>query len=302
MLKSWYKWICLCLVGVLLLSGVGCAGDDQEEVVIASINTAETQILGEMIKQLLEDNLDITVDHKRNFQGSSATQQALETGDVQMYNSYTGTQFTGVLGMEATEEWKDQDKVFEYVKDQYHEQYGVKVLEPYGFNNTYIIALRQETLDELGIEKTSELVSYAPEMSIATDPTFIERKGDGWNEFAETYGLDFKEVVGMSYDLMYQALKNKEVDAAVAYSTDGRIVAFDLVTLEDNKNFFPPYDCALFIKEDFLEKYPEIEEIVAPLIGTIDEAVMSDLNAQVDSEQKDPEDVARTFLEERELI
>jgi osmoprotectant transport system substrate-binding protein len=139
-------------------------------------------------------------------------------------------------------------------------------------------------------------------MSIATDPTFIERKGDGWNEFAETYGLDFKAVVGMSYDLMYQALKNKEVDAAVAYSTDGRIVAFDLVTLEDDKNFFPPYDCALFIKEDLLEKYPEIGEIVAPLIGTIDEAVMSDLNAQVDSEQQDPEDVARTFLEERELI
>ena len=89
-----------------------------------------------MIKQLLENNIDITVEHKRNFQGSSATQQALESGDVQIYNSYTGTQFTGVLGMEVTDEWKDRDKIFEYVRDQYHEKYGVKVFEPYGFNNT----------------------------------------------------------------------------------------------------------------------------------------------------------------------
>lgn len=292
----------MCLVGVLLLFGAGCGGGSQEKVVIASINTAETQILGEMIKQLLENNIDITVEHKRNFQGSSATQQALESGDVQIYNSYTGTQFTGVLGMEVTDEWKDRDKIFEYVRDQYHEKYGVKVFEPYGFNNTYVIALRQETADELGIKKTSELVPYASEMTIATDPTFIERKGDGWHEFAETYDLNFKEVSGMSYDLMYQALKNKEVDAAVAYSTDGRLVAYNLVTLEDDKNFFPPYDCALFIKEDLLEKYPEIEEIVAPLIGSIDEELMSDLNSQVDSEKKDPEEVARAFLKERGLI
>jgi len=302
LLKSRNKWICLCLVGVLLLFGAGCGGGSQEKVVIASINTAETQILGEMIKQLLENNIDITVEHKRNFQGSSATQQALESGDVQIYNSYTGTQFTGVLGMEVTDEWKDRDKIFEYVRDQYHEKYGVKVFEPYGFNNTYVIALRQETADELGIKKTSELVPYASEMTIATDPTFIERKGDGWHEFAETYDLNFKEVSGMSYDLMYQALKNKEVDAAVAYSTDGRLVAYNLVTLEDDKNFFPPYDCALFIKEDLLEKYPEIEEIVAPLIGSIDEELMSDLNSQVDSEKKDPEEVARAFLKERGLI
>ncbi|MGB4505497.1 MAG: glycine betaine ABC transporter substrate-binding protein [Syntrophaceticus sp.] len=302
-MKNFFKWISICMLGVFLVVGTGCGNSgNQEKVVIASINTAETQILSEMIKQLLEANLDITVEHKRNFQGSSATQQALETGDVQIYNSYTGTQFTGVLGMEVTEEWKDREKVYNYVKDKYHEKYGVKVFEPYGFNNTYIIAVRRETAEQLGLKTTSDLIPHAPKMRIATDPTFIERKGDGWREFAETYGLDFKEVLGMSYDLMYQALKNKEVDAAVAYSTDGRIVAYDLVTLEDDKNFFPPYDCALFIKEDLLEKYPEIEEIVAPLIGAIDEKTMSKLNSQVDSEKKEPEDVAREYLKERGLI
>lgn len=302
-MKGILKWISLCMLGVFLVVGSGCGSSgNQQEVVIASINTAETQILSEMIKQLLEANLDITVEHKRNFQGSSAAQQALETGDVQIYNSYTGTQFTGVLGMDVTEEWKDRQKVYNYVKDKYHEKYGVKVFEPYGFNNTYIVALRKETAEQLGVKSTSELVPLASKMSIATDPTFMERKGDGWKEFAETYGLDFKEVSGMSYDLMYQALKNKEVDAAVAYSTDGRIVAFDLVTLEDDKNFFPPYDCALFIKEDLLEKYPEIEEIVAPLIGAIDEETMSKLNSQVDSEKKEPKDVANEYLKEQGLI
>jgi glycine betaine/choline ABC-type transport system substrate-binding protein len=302
-MRSLWKRFGLCLLCVFLIIASGCGNNaGQQKVVIASINTAETQILSEMIKQLLEANLDITVEHKRNFQGSSATQQALESGDVQMYNSYTGTQFTGVLGMAVTEEWKDRQKVYNYVRDKYHEKYGVKVFEPYGFNNTYIVAVRKEKAEQLGLKKTSDLATYASKMTIVTDPTFMERKGDGWKEFAETYGLNFKDVKGMSYDLMYQALKNNEVDAAVAYSTDGRLVAYDLATLEDDKSFFPPYDCALFIKEDILEKYPKIEEIVAPLIGAIDEEIMSKLNSQVDSENKEPADVAKVYLKEKGLI
>jgi len=304
-MRGWLRWVSLLLVGVFLVAGAGCrasGGGEKETLVIASQNYAEPQILSEMIKQLLEAKLGVTVEHKRNFQGSTAVHQALEKGDVQIYNSYTGTQFTGILGMDVTDEWKDRQKVYEYVRDKFHEKYGIKVFEPYGFNNTFALAVRKETAEKLGFEKISDLVSHAPEMTVATDPTFQERKGDGWDDLVKTYGLDFKEAKGMSYDLMYHALKAGDVDAAVAYSTDGRIVAFDLVVLEDDKNFFPPYDGALFVKEDLLEKHPEISEIVAPLIGSFDEETMSRLNSEVDVNKKDPSDVAREYLKEKGLL
>jgi len=307
------KWrvVSLILVTVLMVGILlpGCSQQSQEKgtagggkLVIASPNYAEPQILAEMIRQLIEAKLDINVDHKRKFQGSTAVHQAMETGDVQMYVSYTGTQFVGVLGMEVTEEWKDRERVFNYVKDKYHEKFNVKVFEPFGFNNTYAVAVRKETAEKLGLKTISDLAPHSKTMTIATDSTFQERKGDGWNELAETYDLQFQNVVGMSYDLMYQALKTGDVDAAVAYSTDGRIAAYDLVVLEDNKNFFPPYDAVLFVKEDVLEKYPEINQIVEPFLGAFTEKSIAELNSLVDVEKKEPADVAKQYLEGQGLI
>lgn len=300
--------LALFLVG-LLFAGCGQKAPEEKaastpggKLVIASPNYAEPQILSEMVRQLLEAKLGITVEHKRNFQGSTAVHQALETGDVQMYVSYTGTQFAGVLGKEVTEEWKDRIKVYEYVRDQFHEKFKVKVFEPLGFNNTYALAVRQETAEELNLSKASDLAAHSKNMVIATDPTFQERKGDGWKELAETYGFEFKNVVGMAYDLMYQALKSRDVDAAVAYSTDGRIPAYNLVVLEDDLNFFPPYDAVLFVSEATLEQYPQIEEIVAPLIGSFTEEIVAELNSQVDVEKKEPEEVAREYLKAKGLL
>jgi osmoprotectant transport system substrate-binding protein len=302
-LKHLLKWISLCLVGVFLVVGAGCAGNSsQKKLVIASQDYAEPQILSEMVKQLLEAKMNISVEHKRNFQGSSAVHQALETGDVHLYNGYTGTQFTGVLGMEVTEEWKDRQKVYDYVKNQYHEKYGIKVFEPYGFNDTYAVVVKKETAQKLELKKISDLAAHSSEIRIATDPTFQERQGDGWKELQELYKLNCQEVVGMAYNLTYQGLKNNEVDAAVVYATDGRIVAYDLVVLEDDKNFFPPYDAVLFVKEDILEQYPEIEEIVAPLLGSIDEETIRRLNAKVDVEKKEPSEVANEYLKEVGLL
>lgn len=285
-----------------LLQDGGSSGRSTDRLVIASPNYAEPQILAEMIRQLLESKLNITVDHKRNFQGSTAVHQALEAGDVQMYISYTGTQFTGILGMQVTEEWKSRDKVYEYVRDKFHEKYKVKVFPPFGFNNTYALAVRKETAEQLGLKKASDLVRYSPQMVIATDPTFQERKGDGWSDLVKAYGFSFKKVVGMAYDLMYQALKSGDVDAAVAYSTDGRLVAYNLVILDDDRKFFPPYDAVLFVKEEVLQKYPRIEEIVAPLLGSFTEESIARLNAKVDVEHKEPSEVAREYLKEKSLL
>lgn len=301
--------IILAIAILVTMVGGGCGGGkegatpgDKTKLTIASQNYAEPQLLSEMVRQLLEAKLNVTVDHKRNFQGSTAVHQALETGDIQMYNSYTGTQFTGVLGMKVTDEWKNKQKVYEYVRDQFHQKYGIKVFPPYGFNNTYALAVRQETADRLGLKKASDLARVAPDMTIATDPTFQERQGDGWEDLAKAYGFKFKKVVGMSYDLMYQALKSGDVDAAVAYSTDGRLPAYHLVVLEDDRHFFPPYDAVFFIKEETLKQFPQIEEILAPLWGKLTEEEMAKLNQEVDVNKKDPADVAREYLKARGLL
>ncbi|MBC7342735.1 MAG: osmoprotectant ABC transporter substrate-binding protein [Clostridia bacterium] len=301
--------VILAVTIMAISAGAGCGGGEEgasnggkTKLTIASQNFAEPQILSEMVKQLLEAKLNVTVDHKRNFQGSTAVHQALETGDVQMYNSYTGTQFTGILGMKVTDEWKDKQKVYEYVRDKFHEKYGIKVFPPYGFNNTYALAVRKETADRLGLKNVSDLVPFAKDMTIATDPTFQERKGDGWDDLAKAYGFNFKKVVGMSYDLMYQALKSGDVDAAVAYSTDGRLPAYDLVVLEDDRHFFPPYDAAFFIKEETLKQFPQIEEILAPLFGRFTEKEMAKLNQEVDVSKKEPADVAREYLKAQGLL
>lgn len=297
----------LALTAGLTAACGGRTGRDESKpapakLVIASQNYAEPQILSEMVKQLLEAKLGVTVEHKRNFQGSTAVHQALETGDVQMYNSYTGTQFTGILGMQVTDEWKDRRKVYEYVRDKFHEKYGIKVFEPYGFNNTYTLAVRRATAEKLNLKRASDLVPHAPKMTVATDPTFQERKGDGYDDLARTYGFKFKKVAGMAYDLMYQALKAGDVDVAVAYSTDGRLPAFDLVALEDDRHFFPPYDAVFFIKEETLRQFPRIEEIMKPLIGAFTEEEIAKLNQEVDVKKREPAEVAREYLTQKGLL
>ncbi|HHV79876.1 MAG TPA: osmoprotectant ABC transporter substrate-binding protein [Firmicutes bacterium] len=303
--KTWFvKVIAIGLGGVLSAALLtGCRSTtNQEKIVIASHSFSEPQILAELVKQLVEKKVGITVEHKRNFQGSTALHKALESGDIQMYNAWTGTQFTGILQMEVTREWKDRRKVYEYVRDRFHEKYKVKVLEPYGFNNTYALAVRKETAEKLGLKKASDLIKHAPSMTVAVDQTFQERKGDGWADLAQAYGFKFKKVVTMTYDLVYQAIKSGDVDVAVAYSTDGRVAAYNLVTLEDDRGFFPPYDGVLFVREDTLQRYPEIEQAVKPLIGRLTDAEMAALNREVDVNKRDPADVAREYLKSKGLI
>lgn len=299
------------LIGML----VGCGATDEpaengddppretRRASIGSTSFSEPWILAEMVMILLNEKVDgLEVNHVSLLEGSTMLHSAMMSGDLDMYISWTGTQFTGVLEMEVTEEWRDPQKVFEYVKSEFEERFEQTWLPPFGFNNTYAVAVRQDFADQHNLSKVSDLADLAEDMVIGVDTTFKERPGDGYYDMCQTYGFEFKQAVDMDYGIMYRSAAEGEVDAIVAYSTDGRIASMNLTVLEDDLDFFPPYDGGLVVTLDLLEEFPEIEEVLSPLFGTIDEAVMGELNARVDVHEEEFEDVARDFLVERGLI
>lgn len=124
-----------------------------------------------------------------------------------------------------------------------------------------------------------------------------EKKRDGYKGFVDTYGLEFGETYPMQIGLVYDAVKNGQMDIVLAYSSDGRIKVNNLQLLEDDKQYFPPYDCSPVVTKDALERYPEIENQLTKLIGEITTETMQELNYEVDGNLKEPSIVAKEFLE-----
>ncbi len=280
------------------------AGDDEQdpmerrgELHAGSGAFSEPWILAEIAKVLLED-AGFEVEHTRNFQGSTVLHQALEAGDLDFYVSWTGTQFAGILEKEVTDEWLDREKVYDYVKQEFAERYNQTWSPPLGFNNTYALAVRRDFAEEHDIQTQSELRDISPELTIAMDTTFMDRVGDGYPDMLEHYDMEFAEAHPMDYGIIYRAVAQGDVDVAVAYTTDGRVAGLDLVILEDDREFFPPYDGAVVLCTEMLEKSPAVEEILSIMWGAFDEHTMSLLNAKVDVEEEEYEDVAREFVQE----
>lgn len=275
---------------------------EQKRLTLGSGVYAETWLMAELAKVLLEEKGGFKVEHIQNFSGATLLHNATISGNLDGYVTHTGTQFTGILEMEVTDDWKDRQKVFDYCKQQFGTRYKMTWLPPFGFNDTYAIVVTKEFAETNNVKKISDLVPLSPKMAIGIDQTFLERAGDGYKDFTKSYGLSFKKPVTMEYNLMYSALVNQEVDALVAYSTDGRIASLGLVPLEDDNRFFPPYDGALVLSNKTLEQYPEIREVLKPLWGLIDDEAMCDLNAEVDVNEREFTDVAREFLKQKGII
>jgi glycine betaine/choline ABC-type transport system substrate-binding protein len=193
------------------------------------------------------------------------------------------------------------DEVYQIVSDAYPDEFGIVWLEPWGMNNTYSIAVRRETAEEFGLVTMSDLADQAGDMVLGTDVEFPVRQ-DGLPGYENTYGYSFGDVRQGDIGLMYQALDQGDVDVITSYATDGRIPALDLVLLEDDKSFFPPYYGAPVIRQDLIEEAPEIKDILNQLAGMIDNDTMAQANYRVDADGLEPLDAARELLDELGLI
>ncbi|MGB9680171.1 MAG: glycine betaine ABC transporter substrate-binding protein [Thermoanaerobacteraceae bacterium] len=274
----------------------GCSSKDK--IVVGSKNFTEQIILGNMIATMIEKNTNIPVVRQLNLGGTDVAFKALKNGNIDVYAEYTGTGLVDILNMPTQ---KDPQKVYDEVKKIFKEKYNLVWLKPFGFNNTYTLAMEPAIADKYNINTFSQLAKISNKFILGCSMEFTARP-DGYPGLEKAYGMHFKEVKGMDTGLRYPAIEKNNVQVIDAFSTDGLLEAFKLKTLEDDKHFFPPYYAAPLIRESTLKKYPEVEKVLNELAGQINDETMRKLNYKVDKLGDDPRKVADDFLKEKGLI
>lgn len=293
------RWIgALAFAFVMLLSGCslpGLGGASQDTIKVGAQSITESEILANMIAQLIEHDTDLNTALVKNLGSNYVQHQAMLGGDIDISATrYSGTDLTSTLGMEAE---KDPEKALNIVQKEFDKRFKYKWFDSYGFDNTYAFTVTKKFAEKEHVNTVSDLKKNATEYKLGVDNAWLKRKGDGYKGFVSTYGFEFGTTYPMQIGLVYDAVKNEKMDAVLAYSTDGRIKAYDLKILEDDKQFFPPYDCSPVIPKKVLKEHPELEGIIDKLIGKIDTETMQELNYEVDGKLKEPSVVAKEFLE-----
>jgi glycine betaine/choline ABC-type transport system substrate-binding protein len=259
---------------------------------IGTKNFTEQFILGELMKQTVEARTDLRVELIANLSGTTICHQALTGGRIDAYAEYTGTALTAILKEAAI---PDPQRVASIVGDAYRERFDCRWLAPFGFNNTYAVAVRADDARMFGWRRIGDLTETAADMTAGFTAEFSER-ADGYPGLRAAYGFEFGEARDLDPGLMYRAIAEGEVDVICAFATDGRIAAYNLTLLEDDRSFFPPYEAAPVVRVDFADRHPEAVAALESLAGRLDDATMRRLNHEVDEKKRDPADVAREFL------
>jgi len=284
------------LAGLLLFSG--CRQSSEPRIVIGSKNFTEQIILAELLAQHIESRTEIQVERRVNLGGTLICHQAIRSGEIDLYVEYTGTALTAVLNRDPS---RNPEEVLAQVRADYAKRFGLEVGPPLGFDNTFAMVVRGEDARKFQLEKISDAARLAPRWRAGFGYEFMERP-DGFRGLAETYNLRFADEPRiMELGLIYRALKEKQVDMVAGNSTDGVIAALDLVALQDDRHYFPPYEAVPVVRQEALARYPELRAAVAGLAGKISEKEMRRLNYAVDGEHRDLAQVVREFREARGL-
>lgn len=277
------------------LPGLGAGGAEEGNITIATQSSTEMVILGYIVQGMVNHYSEISADVIQNLGSSTMVNQALVQGDADVAAaSYTGTALTGELGMDPI---TDPDEARAAVTEGFKEQYNIKYYPSYGFENTYAFLVTRDLAEENNLETISDLGPIADDLVAGVDNSWMEREGDGYRAFLQTYEFDFDTVYPMEIGLVYDAVQSGNMDVVLGYSTDGRIASYDLVFLEDDLNFFPPYDASPSALYETIEEFPLLDEILLKMEGIIDTEVMQEMNFISDEYLIEPATVAREFLE-----
>jgi glycine betaine/choline ABC-type transport system substrate-binding protein len=276
---------------IILLLCAGCHRSDR--IVVGSKNFTESDLLGEIVAQQIERRTSVPVERRFHLGGTFVCHQAITAGQIDLYVEYTGTAYTAVLKLPPG---PDPDSVYRAVAAQYRQRFGLVWGKPLGFDNTFAITVRHADAVRYGLTRISDLAQVAPRWHAGFGYEFLER-ADGFRGLARTYGLRFAAPpTAMDLGLTYRALAEGKVDVIAGNSTDGQIAALDLVVLEDDRRYFPPYRAAAVTRVQTLEVHPDVGRALAELDGKISDAEMRRLNALADVEHKDIAAIAREWL------
>ena len=291
-------FLILLIIGGVFLSQVKFNDNNEKTITVSGKDFTEQNILCEMVSDYIEYNTDISVNRKCNLGGAQVVFSAIQRGDIDLYIDYLGTDYTDILKYSPI---SDVNKVYQTVKSEFNSKYNLSVLKQMNFNNTYALAVRQDTALKYNLKTISDIVPYARELKISPTLEFVNRE-DGLAGLNKTYGLNFADVIAIDGSPRYTALMNDNSQVIDAFTTDGLLRKFGLVVLEDDKNFFPPYYAVPVIRNEVLDEYPELENLLNKLGSYLTNDSVQELNYEVDELGKNPEVVANEFLKENNLI
>lgn len=289
-----HKLICMLLLLTLapLISGFG-----KNNVRMATKPMTEQYILGAMIKQLIERNTDLAVEISEGIGGGTSNiHPALLKGEFDFYPEYTGTGWNMVLKKNNVYD----ESMFDELCEGYR-QMGLSWTGMTGFNNTFGLAARRELADKYGLKTFSDLAPVANKLVFGAEYDFYERE-DGYKALCDAYALKFRDTMDMDIGLKYDAVKQGKIDIMNIFTTDGRLSEADVTVLKDGKRLYPSYACGFVVRNQVLEKYPELGIIFESIAGKITDAEMAEMNYLVESRGLEPEDVARDFLKKKNLV
>jgi len=291
--------LCFALMGYAAWRGIRTRSSSSlshGHITVGSKDFTESALLAEIVAQMLEAR-NIEVDRRFDLAGN-LSHTALLAGQIDLYPEYTGTAFAAILHHQPI---SDPKLVYDQVKREYAEQFKVAVGPPLGFENTFAILVRGEVARRLNLKTISDAARYAPQWRAGFGQDFMSR-ADGYPGFSRSYGLHFAGAPSeMALDLTYTALASQKVDLIAGNSTDGRIAALDLVQLEDDRRYFPPYEAVFLTRGDSLDRVPALAEVVQNLRAAISTDEMRKLNYEVDGLKRDKKVAVREWLARKGL-
>jgi osmoprotectant transport system substrate-binding protein len=290
--------IVACLIVGLWVGGVvGCT--KERPITVGSKNFTEQVILGEIVAQHLEHRLGRRVDRRLNLGGTLLAHQGLVNGDIDLYPEYTGTALTTILKLPPT---SDPAAAMALVRAEYQTRFGVEWMDPLGFNNTFAMVIRGEDARKSKLETLSDAARYSPGWKLGVGYEFQQRS-DGLAGLLRIYNLPIHgSPKTMDLGLLYKALEQRQVGMVAANATDGQLSVLDVLVLQDDKRYFPPYDCAFVVRTDVLKDNPPLRRALTDLAGLITDRTMRTLNYQADGEHRPVKVVAEQFLREAGLL
>jgi osmoprotectant transport system substrate-binding protein len=280
------------LGSLLLLFLAGCAPPRPDHPVIGAKNFTEQVVLGELLAQHIEAVTGMPVERRFYLAGSYICNQALIAGRIDAYVEYTGTALTAILKQPVD---KDPARVLATVRKLYWDRDRVVVAPPLGFENTFAMVVRGTQARDLHLTTLSQAARFAPQWRLGVGYEF-EQRPDGLRGLEKAYGLRFAGSPRlMDLGLLYRALNNNQVDIIAGSSTDGPIKAFGLTVLQDDQHYFPPYEAVPLVRQEALNRWPQLRGALDSLAGKITAEEMQTMNDEVDGQHRDPAQVVREF-------
>ncbi|BDC33041.1 osmoprotectant ABC transporter substrate-binding protein [Staphylococcus aureus] len=288
------------VLSLTVLSGCSLPGlgskSTKNDVKITALSTSESQIISHMLRLLIEHDTHgkIKPTLVNNLGSSTIQHNALINEDANISGvRYNGTDLTGALKEAPI---KNPKKAMIATQQGFKKKFDQTFFDSYGFANTYAFMVTKETAKKYHLETVSDLAKHSKDLRLGMDSSWMNRKGDGYEGFKKEYGFDFGTVRPMQIGLVYDALNSEKLDVALGYSTDGRIAAYDLKVLKDDKQFFPPYAASAVATNELLRQHPELKTTINKLTGKISTSEMQRLNYEADGKGKEPAVVAEEFL------